>query len=178
MDPKILNLNQSISDAKNKISEAQATAAKEKADYDESAKALTEAQEAYSKNEKTLKDTKLDDKAAFDKATTEHDKSHKLVVSLTNASNKNKADYEKAQQAATEIKTKLAQKGDFVPEPKEKHLYHVKLDKKGFSSSTGEKLFKAYNQVFTVQEFRQFLVNADMIGYEVEILWNPEIYKA
>lgn len=58
---------------------------------------------------------------------------------------------------------------------KEKHLFHVKLDKPQFDKESGEKLSVAYVQIFHKAEFEQFKVSAPRLGFKtVEVLWNPE----
>lgn len=75
-------------------------------------------------------------------------------------------------------KIEFAQGGsDFLPEDKEKHLFHVNLDKPSFSSTTGEKLSIAYVQKFTQAEWRQFSNNSRSLGYEITVLWNPIKYN-
>jgi hypothetical protein len=58
---------------------------------------------------------------------------------------------------------------------KEKHLFHVKLDKPNFNKENGEKLSVAYVQLFHKAEFGQFKEAAPRLGFKVvEVLWNPD----
>lgn len=63
---------------------------------------------------------------------------------------------------------------DFKPAENEKHLYHVRLDKPGFDPTTGKKLTPAFDQTFTVPEFKQFKAHSESLGYLIEVIWNPE----
>lgn len=84
-----------------------------------------------------------------------------------------KKEAEKAEQA----KIKAAQgESSYVAAPKERHLYHVKLDKPAFSPKDGKKLSKAFIQKFTVQDWKNHLAHAKGLGFTAEILWNPEEY--
>lgn len=104
------------------------------------------------------------------------------------------------QQALEAERIKAAQNGsEFIPKESERHLYHVRLEKKQFKQTTGEKISKAYNQCFKVKEFHAFnkiddkgMSNAERLGfraydvdvtgvknklYDIEVLWNPEEYN-
>ena len=78
-------------------------------------------------------------------------------------------------------KEKEQLKKDYVPDNSEKHLFHVLLDKPRFDSRTGKKLSTPFVQKFTKTEFSALTSkknendksNADMLGYEVTVLWNP-----
>ena len=84
-----------------------------------------------------------------------------------------KKEAEKAEQA----KIKAAQgESSYVAAPKERHLYHVKLDKPAFSPKDGKKLSKAFIQKFTVQDWKNHLAHAKGLGFTAEVLWNPEEY--
>jgi hemolysin activation/secretion protein len=84
-----------------------------------------------------------------------------------------KKEAEKAEQA----KIKAAQgESSYVAAPKERHLYHVKLDKPTFSPKDGKKLSKAFIQKFTVQDWKNHLAHAKGLGFTAEVLWNPEEY--
>lgn len=73
-------------------------------------------------------------------------------------------------------------KNEYKPSEKEKHLYHVELEKPLFDSKTGKKMSKPYVQKFTKTEYNQFVgkksakdkSNAEMLGYTVKVLFNPE----
>ena len=75
------------------------------------------------------------------------------------------------------MKIKKAQTGVYVANENERHLFHVKLDKPFFNKRTGEKQSKAYMQKFTIPEWHHFAKNSKGLGFEVEIMWNPEKYK-
>lgn len=76
-------------------------------------------------------------------------------------------------ESKTSAKTQ-SKESTYVPEDKEKHLYHIKLDKPSFDPKTGKKLSKAFVQKFTVAEYRLFEKNGNTLGYEKEVLWTPE----
>ena len=65
-------------------------------------------------------------------------------------------------------------KSDYKPNEKEKHLYHVELEKPLYHPSTGEKISTPYVQKFTKNEYKQFESNAKMLGYTIKVLFNPE----
>jgi hypothetical protein len=74
------------------------------------------------------------------------------------------------------------QKSSYKPDDKEKHLYHVQLEKPLYNPSSGKKMSTPYIQKFTKNEFKQFVgkkgsndkSNAEMLGYTVKVLFNPE----
>lgn len=74
------------------------------------------------------------------------------------------------------------QKETYKPDDKEKHLYHVELEKPIFSSSNGERLSTPFIQKFTKDEYKKFVgkknekdkSNAEMLGYTVKVLFDPE----
>ena len=76
-----------------------------------------------------------------------------------------------------QAKIEAAQTGSYLPKVSERHIYHVRLDKPAFNPKTGEKLSKDFIQKFTVSEWNQFKRNSAGLGYEMEILWNPETFK-
>ena len=83
--------------------------------------------------------------------------------------------------SAAEVKKIKAAQGsdenDYLPEENERHLVHVKMEKKNFSPSTGEKLTKDYVQKYTANEWNSFEKNGRGLGFTCTILWNPENYK-
>lgn len=70
----------------------------------------------------------------------------------------------------------------YVPDKSEKHLYHVLLEKPYYSKKTGKKISTPYIQKFTESEYNSLTSkksesdksNAEMLGYEVTVLWNPK----
>lgn len=94
------------------------------------------------------------------------------------ADNKEAAKETAASKKNEAAKIKAAQgESSYLPEEKERHLFHVKLDKPAFNPKDGKKLSKAYIQKFTVAEYNQFAKNGSGLGYTAEVLWNPELYK-
>lgn len=90
---------------------------------------------------------------------------------------KKKAAAEAAKKEAEQAKIKAAQgESSYVAAPKERHLYHVKLDKPAYSPKDGKKLSKAFIQKFTVQDWKNHLAHAKGLGFTAEVLWNPEEY--
>ncbi|NQU52443.1 MAG: hypothetical protein HQ522_07875, partial [Bacteroidetes bacterium] len=84
-----------------------------------------------------------------------------------------------AEKAAADKKTKksieAAQDGsNLLPKQRERHLFHVELDKSAFSPSTGKKLSQAFVQMFGVKEFSE--KELVRLGYTVKVLWNPTKY--
>ena len=65
-------------------------------------------------------------------------------------------------------------KSDYKPNEKEKHLYHVELEKPLYHPSTGQKMSTPFVQKFTKNEYKQFESNAKMLGYTIKVLFNPE----
>ena len=76
-----------------------------------------------------------------------------------------------------QAKIEAAQTGSYLPKEKERNLYHVKLDKPAYNPKTGEKLSKEFIQKFTEAEWNQFKRNSAGLGYEMEIMWNPETFR-
>lgn len=109
-----------------------------------------------------------EDKAAADKAAA--DKAPEKAPAKPKASTKTK----KVKAAQSE---NPAEKDKYVAPEGEEGLYHVQLDKKGYNSETGEKLFKPRVQKMTIEEFWHFNKNREGLGYEVTVLWNPEKYE-
>ena len=66
---------------------------------------------------------------------------------------------------------------DYLPEEKERHLFHVKMEKKVFSPSTGKKLTKDFVQMYNSKEWGAFEKNGGGLGFACMVLWNPENYK-
>ena len=109
-------------------------------------------------------DQKPEQKAAADKA----------------AADKAKKSTAKKPSAAEAKKIKAAQgsdDNDYLPNEKERHLFHVKMEKRVFSPSTGEKLTKDYIQMYSVKEWKAFEKNGKGLGFTCTVLWNPENYK-
>lgn len=91
---------------------------------------------------------------------------------------KAKADLKAKKEALESVRVKNAQSGSYLPNQKEKGLFHVKMDKPSFHPSTGKKLSKAFIQKFTVREWAHFVKYSGGLGYTMEILWNPTLYSA
>lgn len=66
---------------------------------------------------------------------------------------------------------------DYLPEENERHLVHVKMEKKVFSPSTGKKLTKDFIQKYNTKEWAAFQKNGGGLGFTCTVLWNPENYK-
>lgn len=80
--------------------------------------------------------------------------------------------------AAEKKKIEAEQDGnDYLPEENERHLVHVKMEKKVFSPSTGEKLTKDHIQKYNTKEWSAFQKNGGGLGFTCTVLWNPENYK-
>ena len=82
--------------------------------------------------------------------------------------------------SADEKKIEAAQgdaDNDYLPEEKERHLFHVKMEKKVFSPSTGKKLTKDFVQIYNSKEWGAYQKNGGGLGYTCTVLWNPENYK-
>ncbi len=62
----------------------------------------------------------------------------------------------------------------YAPLEHEKGLYHVVLDKPGFDPKSGRKLSKAFTQKFTKADWAQTKLSLASLGYEYEIIWDPE----
>lgn len=84
----------------------------------------------------------------------------------------------KAEAAAKmEAKIKAAQgESSYVADPKERHLFHVKLDKPAFNPKDGKKISKAFIQKFSVQDWKNHEKNGKGLGFTADVLWNPEEY--
>lgn len=73
----------------------------------------------------------------------------------------------------------------YEPDEKEKKYYHVQLEKPYFDKKTGARLSKPYVQKMTAQDYKRLVgkkgdkdkSNAEMLGYSVTVLWNPETGK-
>lgn len=79
---------------------------------------------------------------------------------------------------AEQKRIEAAQDGsDFLPAEKERHLFHVKMDKSVFSPTTGKKLTKEFVQMYTAKEWSAFKTNGGGLGFTTTVLWNPENYK-
>ncbi len=120
-------------------------------------------------NDDLLGDGKTDAQLAADKAAA--DKA---------AADKAAADKAAADKAADEKKIEAAQGGadnDYLPEEKERHLFHVKMEKKVFSPSTGKKLTKDFVQIYNSKEWGAYQKSGGGLGYTCTVLWNPENYK-
>jgi hypothetical protein len=109
------------------------------------------------------------DKAAADKAAA--DKA---------AADKAAADKAAAKPKANKKKIGAAQgdaDNDYLPEEKERHLFHVKMEKKVFSPSTGKKLTKDFVQKYNSKEWSAYQKNGGGLGFTCTVLWNPENFK-
>lgn len=88
----------------------------------------------------------------------------------------------KQPEETTEEQEAPASKETYIPDKSEKHLFHVLMDKPYFSQKTGKKLSKPYIQKFTDAEYKALTEKknesdtsyAEMLGYEVTVLWNPK----
>ena len=71
---------------------------------------------------------------------------------------------------------------NYVPAENEKNLVHVLLEKPYYDKRTGKKLSEPYVQKMTVRDYKMFTekknekdkCNAEMLGYQVTVLWEPE----
>jgi hypothetical protein len=88
-----------------------------------------------------------------------------------------KLKYQEKIEAEKTSRIKAAQSGSYLPEEKERVVFHVKLDRPFFDSKSGSKISKAFIQKFTVAEWNSFIKNSSGLGYTTEIVWNPEIYN-
>ena len=66
---------------------------------------------------------------------------------------------------------------DYLPDENERHLFHVKMEKRVFSPSTGEKLTKDFVQKYNSKEWGAYKKNGGGLGFTCTVLWNPENYK-
>lgn len=74
------------------------------------------------------------------------------------------------------------QQSKYTPAENEKHLYHIELEKPLYDSKTGKRMSVPYVQKMTKGEYKSFVgkrnekdkSNAEMLGYSVKVLWNPE----
>lgn len=74
------------------------------------------------------------------------------------------------------------QQSKYTPAENEKHLYHIELEKPLFDTKTGKRMSVPYVQKMTKGEYKSFVgkrnekdkSNAEMLGYSVKVLWNPE----
>lgn len=70
----------------------------------------------------------------------------------------------------------------YAPADSEKHLFHVELEKPLYDSKTGKRMSVPFVQKMTKVEYKSFVgkknekdkSNAEMLGYSVKVLWNPE----
>lgn len=94
----------------------------------------------------------------------------------TQAANDNASNEEKGQQEqeAQEQETK------YTPDPSEKNLYHVQLEKPLYDKNSGKKLSLPFVQKFTQKEYNDLTrkkdgekSNAELLGYQVTVLWDP-----
>jgi hypothetical protein len=69
-------------------------------------------------------------------------------------------------------------KPKYLPPVKERHLFHVELDKTIFDIKNGKKLSKAYNQKFTTSDWNAFLKYGKGLGFTVKIMWDPIKYRS
>lgn len=88
-----------------------------------------------------------------------------------------KAKYQEKVESEKSIRIKAAQSGSYLPEVKERGIFHAKLDKPYFDPKTGNKISKAFIQKFTIADWNSFIKNSTGLGYTIEIVWNPEIYN-
>lgn len=58
--------------------------------------------------------------------------------------------------------------------PVEKHLYHVRLKKPLYDTKTGEDKSSYTTQKLSIAEYRMLEKNGKGLGYEIEVLHNPE----
>ena len=65
--------------------------------------------------------------------------------------------------------------GSFIPKEKEKHLFHMILEKPAYV--LGEKVSKPFIQKFKPKDYNQFLVGNQGLAYKTKLIWNPELYK-
>ena len=93
-----------------------------------------------------------------------------------------KSDYLKKVETEKELRIKGAQLGkdenNYLPEEKERGLFHVELDKPSFNQKTGKKISVSFVQKFTTADWNAYKKHSDGLGYEEEIVWNPEIYNS
>lgn len=69
----------------------------------------------------------------------------------------------------------------YTPADNEKNLYHLLLEKPLYDKTTGKKISTPYVQKFNDRAYKKFtekknggLSNAEMLGYTVTVLWNPQ----
>lgn len=87
------------------------------------------------------------------------------------------------EQAAQEqaAQAEAGSKPAYVPAQNEKHLYHVELERPFFDKKTGKRLSTPIVQKFTERDYKALTEkknekdksNAEMLGYTVTVLWNP-----
>jgi hypothetical protein len=98
------------------------------------------------------------------------------------AQNPQPSEEKPAEKAETKAEVKAEEESGYKPSEKEKHLYHVELEKPLFDKTTGKKLSKPVVQKFTKAEYNQLVgkknekdkSNAEMLGYIVNVLYKPE----
>ncbi len=133
-----------------------------------------EAKEDFGLKAKTPTDKVATDKVAADKVAADKIAADKI------AADKIAADRIAAKDEVLEEehrKIKSAQTGSYLPDQKERHLFHAQLDRPLFDKKTGEKLSKSFMQKFTEPEWGQFKKGAKGLGYDIEVMWNPKKYK-
>lgn len=65
----------------------------------------------------------------------------------------------------------------YLPDKKERHLYHAVLDKPIHDKKTGERLSKPFVQKYTVSDWKQFeSINQKSLGYTAKVVWDPTKY--
>lgn len=93
-----------------------------------------------------------------------------------------KAAQEKAAEAkaAQEKAIKAAQSGapskKHLPEEKERHLFHVLMEKRVFDPGTGKKLSKDFVQMYSAKEWASVEIVQKSLGFTCTVLWNPMRY--
>jgi len=85
--------------------------------------------------------------------------------------------YQKALDSELQVRIKAAQKGEYVPTEKERGIFHVKMEKPLYDSKTGQKASKPFIQKYTIADWASCNKFNSNLGYEVEIIWNPEIFN-
>lgn len=113
-----------------------------------------------------------DAQGAFDEAAEDKKEAAKEVLEDAKVALQKSVDAEEASRVS------YAQSGSFLPDPAEKHLFHVKLDKTAYDPKSGKKLSKAHIQIFTEAEWNSFEKNSAGLGYTTDIMWNPIDYKS
>lgn len=89
---------------------------------------------------------------------------------------------EPSKKETEEVQGQEAKVTDYQPSKAEKHLYHVQLEKPLFDKRSGERLSKSSVQKMSEKEYKAFTSKngekdksiAEMLGYEIKVLWNPK----